>query len=60
MILTLTFLVVALLHPAQPTVVTELHQPDLTSQSVQLHPQPVNGIQLGESHPTIVKTFKGE
>lgn len=46
MILTITFLVVAWLHPAQPTVVTQLHQ---TSSQ---------GIELGPAHPTIVKTWK--
>lgn len=46
MILTITFLVVAWLHPVQPTVVTELHQTQ------------ARGIELGPAHPTAVKTWE--
>lgn len=59
MILTITFLVVAILH--QPNLDNQsvpLTQPDLTSQSVRLTPNKADSVPLGHSEPTVVKTWK--
>lgn len=55
MLLTLTFLVVGLLHTAPGTVVTNFHEPVI--QGTQLNEQSIPGIVLQASNLTIVKTW---
>lgn len=59
MILTFTFLVVAILHPTQPTVVTTFKpaQPTVVAEFKQ--PQ-LNSVKLGTAQPTVVKTWTTE
>ena len=56
MILTITYLVVALLHPAHPTVVATFKpaQPTVVATWQQ---KPVQGVELQPAHLTIVKTW---
>ena len=63
------FLVVAILQPATPTIVTTFNperptiiatfqQPDLTNQSIPLKQPIIQGIPLKPAQPTVVKTWK--
>lgn len=57
MILTLTFLLVALLQPARPTVVTHF-QPEQPTVVKQLQAPELNDIPLGPEHLTIIKVWE--
>lgn len=56
MLLTITFLIVAWLQPAQPTIVTDL-QPQY-GWSQQLQAETTTGVELQHAQPTIVKTWE--